>query len=99
MDTVLITHNTNARNMLNPLIPEFLKWTLPCLNLDTSTDANRGFYLKYNNIMANSVYPDETARDEPSHQDLHCLHRHIFCVCRDEKVNMRKNICSKEAST
>ena len=23
--------------------------------------------------MANSVDPDETARNEPSHQDLHCL--------------------------
>ena len=27
--------------------------------------------------MANSVDPDETAR-EPSHQDLHCLHRYLF---------------------
>ena len=25
--------------------------------------------------MANSVDPDETAHDEPSHPDLHCLHR------------------------
>ena len=25
--------------------------------------------------MANSVEPDETARFEPSHQDLHCLLR------------------------
>ena len=28
--------------------------------------------------MANSVDPDETARDEPSHLDLHCLNRHLF---------------------
>ena len=28
--------------------------------------------------MANSVEPDETARDEPSHLDLHFLHRCLF---------------------
>ena len=28
--------------------------------------------------MANSMDPDETARYEPSHQDLHCLHRYLF---------------------
>ena len=28
--------------------------------------------------MANSVDPDETARDEPSHLDLHCLHKYQF---------------------
>ena len=27
--------------------------------------------------MANSVDPDETARYEPSYQDLHCLHRYL----------------------
>ena len=27
--------------------------------------------------MANSVDPDETAHDEPSHQDLHYLHRYL----------------------
>ena len=30
---------------LNPYIPKFLKWTVPFLNLDMSTDANRGFSL------------------------------------------------------
>ena len=25
-----------------------------------------------NKFFANSVYPDETAHNEPSHQDLHC---------------------------
>ena len=35
---------------------------------------NRHFSL---NRMANSVDPDETARYEPSHQDLHCLQRHL----------------------
>ena len=28
--------------------------------------------------MANSIEPDETARNEPSHLDLHCLHRYLF---------------------
>ena len=27
--------------------------------------------------MANSVYPDETARYEPSHLDLNCLQRYL----------------------
>ena len=31
---------------INPLIPKFLKWTLPSLCLDMSTDANKGFSLK-----------------------------------------------------
>ena len=30
--------------------------------------------------MANSVDPDETAHNEPSHQDLHCLHRYMYPV-------------------
>ena len=28
--------------------------------------------------MANSVDPDEMAHYEPSHQDLHCLHKYLF---------------------
>ena len=28
--------------------------------------------------MVNSVDPDETARDEPSYLDLHCLHMYCF---------------------
>ena len=64
----------NFTNSINPFTPEFLKWTLPSLNFDLSTDANRGFCLKSKGGMANSVDPDERARDEPSHLDLHCLH-------------------------
>ena len=40
---------------LIPFIPEFLKQTLPSLNLDMSSDENRGFSLKYQHKMANSV--------------------------------------------
>ena len=32
-----------VRKSLNPFIPEFLKWTLPSLNLDMSIDANGRF--------------------------------------------------------
>ena len=28
--------------------------------------------------MGNSVDPDGTAHYEPSHQNLHCLHRYLF---------------------
>ena len=28
--------------------------------------------------MANSAYPDGTARYEPSHLDLHCLQRYMY---------------------
>ena len=30
------------------------------------------------NKMASSVDPDEMAHYEPSHQDLHCLHRYLY---------------------
>ena len=41
-----------------------------------STVVNRFFLIKIINRMANSVVPDETALYEPSHLDLHCLHRY-----------------------
>ena len=63
---------------INHLIPGFLKWTLPCLNFDISTNAKKRFYTKIKYRIANSVDPDETARYEPSHLDLHRLHRHLF---------------------
>ena len=37
-----------------------------------------GFQSKTKSRMANSVDPDETARDEPSHLDIHCLHRYLL---------------------
>ena len=48
-------------------------WTLPYLNLDTSA-----FWSKINNRMAKSIDPDETARRDPSHQNLHCLQRYLL---------------------
>ena len=33
--------------------------------------------VKNQNGLANSLDPDETAHNEPSHQDLHCLHRYL----------------------
>ena len=32
---------------------------------------------KTKNRMANSVDPDEMAHYEPSHLDLHCMHKHL----------------------
>ena len=61
---------------LNPFTPAFLKWAHSSLNLDTSIVENRGFSLR-SRTMANSVHPDETARYEPSHLDLHCLQRYM----------------------
>ena len=36
-----------------------------------------GRSVKNLNINVNSVDPDEMAHIEPSHQDLHCLHRYL----------------------
>ena len=33
---------------------------------------------KINICMANSIDPDETAHDEPSHLDLYCLRRYLY---------------------
>ena len=37
-----------------------------------------GVQSKFNNRMANSVDPDETACYEQSHLDLHCLQRYLY---------------------
>ena len=34
----------------------------------------------------NSVTPDETAHDEPSHLDLCCLQKPIIIVCGGERI-------------
>ena len=47
----------------------------PFLNLDLATDENRGFNLN-SKTMSNCVGPDKTACFDPSHLDLHCLHRY-----------------------
>ena len=67
----------NRKNKLfNPFHPEFMKWMFPLLTLDMSIIANRDVS-QNKNRMANSVNPDETAHDEPSHQDLHCWRRYL----------------------
>ena len=45
-------------------------WTCPLLHI--------WMPVKVQNRIANSVDPDETAHDEPSHQDLHFLQRHML---------------------
>ena len=47
----------------------FLLLTLSSLQTNTDTSANRSL----TNTFANSADSDEAARNEPSHQDLHCL--------------------------
>ena len=46
-----------------------------------------GVSIKIINRMANSVDPDETARSEPSHLDLHCLQSVLDC--RAERLKSR----------
>ena len=48
---------------MNCFTHNFLKWAHPFMNLDTSIVA-------INDRMANSVYPNERARFEPSHLGL-----------------------------
>ena len=40
------------------------------------------------NILANSIDPDEVARYEPSHLNLLCLYM-LFLVCQAERVNIK----------
>ena len=70
---------TSIENRVNPFTSEFLKWTIPSMNLDISIDANRGFSQKIKkNRMANSVAPDDAAAYDSSHLNIHCLHRYLF---------------------
>ena len=55
----------------------FLGGLFHTLILDASTDTYKAFS-KIKSRMANSVDPDETAHYEPSHQDIHCLHRYRY---------------------
>ena len=36
--------------------------------------------------MSNSIDPDETAHDEPSHLELRCLQTPIVIACGSERV-------------
>ena len=55
-----------------------------------STDAVSVKIIILINRMANIVDPDETARNEPSHLDLHCLHRNLIWSVRLKGLkNMR----------
>ena len=68
---------------------EFLTLTIPDLNLETPIIAKKDVRQRFKNkCIVNNVGPDKTARYEPSHLDLHSLHRYLFCVlfCRNETV-------------
>ena len=49
-----------------------------------------GLSLESKNRMANSEDPDGTARYEPSHLDLHCLHRYLFWSAGLKVLNSKK---------
>ena len=61
----------------NPFTPEFMKWTLPSLTLDTFFVANRGL----KNRMVNSVAPDETVLD------LHVLQGYVCWSAGLKRLN------------
>ena len=44
--------------------------------------------------MSNSVDPDETAHNEPSHLDLRCLQKPVIIAYGSERINC---ICSGSA--
>ena len=61
--------------LFHTIIPEFLKWTLPFLNLDMSTASGK---CKIKNRMTNSVDPNETVHYDLFQLGLQCLHRYLF---------------------
>ena len=72
------TKNWRQLNILiisDPFTLEFLKQTIPLLNLGIIW---KGDSVKIINRMANNVDPDETACNEPSHPDQHCLHINLY---------------------
>ena len=52
---------------ISSLLFLLVKVASKCTFIDPFSSADQ------NNSFANSVGPNETAHDEPSHQDLHCL--------------------------
>ena len=75
---------------LNTFHSAFMKWTFPSLNSDISIVANREVNQK-SKQNAISVDPDETAHNEPSHQDLHCLHSYLVGSARLNWLISRQN--------
>ena len=45
---------------------------------------------RHKNRTANSAGPDETARNKPSHQDLHCFQRYLFWCTKPESTYLEK---------
>ena len=66
--------------MLNPFQVSEVGFSM--LHVGHAHCCKKGFQTQIKNRMANSVDPDETAHFEPSHLDLHCLHRHLFWSVR-----------------
>ena len=90
-----LTHSLWIQWNLKPFFSEFLKRTHPSLNMVWTIVPNKGFtQKKKHNNMANSVDPDETAHDEPSHQNLRCLLKYTL-VCRAERIKrLSSSVCT-----
>ena len=66
------------KNFSYPFTLEFLKWTLPSLNLYTHRLLHIGVSVIIHYQSGNSVDFNETALDEPSHLDLPGLQRSLY---------------------
>ena len=62
----------------NASTSDFLKWSLPVLNLDTCIVASRAVN-KYQNRMTNKLNPDELVRLEWPHLDLYYFQSCLLC--------------------
>ena len=64
----------------SPLIHVPITWVSVRTSVLFTESVNKGKVMKlrtpgkFGHTFANSGNPDETAHDEPSHQDFHCLH-------------------------
>ena len=71
-------YSLETREILLTLSPLFLKNRLFYLCIWTHHCCKQGFQSHVNNRIGNSVDPDETARYEPSHLDLHCVQKYLY---------------------
>ena len=73
-----MTYSSFRETRVQPFHPWVSEMDSSSLNLNKSTDENTGSIQDKIKQNINGVDPDETARHEPSHLDLHCLHRCLF---------------------
>ena len=64
--------------VLNPFIPEFLKWIPPSLDLKISILCKQRVKSMIINKMASIEDPDEMSHYKLSHLNLHCLYKCLY---------------------